>query len=534
MIINNRLVAFIVGVFILLSKGIFAEDSRSGTILSTLVKIEGDISEKDGLQSLDISTGRSDDSFLNYGIGDYVQSSSKKLISSDKCNPIALDVKNMEVADIFKMLSMNSNLSIVLDNKVRGKVTLFLKDVCAKDALDIVLAAADLACKKEGEILYVMPKAEYEKKYGTAYSEKRITRTFVLQNIKAASVAAMLRPLKSQSGNIVTNNESNMIILFDVPENIDKMESIIQQMDRPIITSIIMPNYAKAEDILDTVKSNLTPNIGDIQIDSRTNKLIVSDYPEVIEKIKKIVSALDEKQRQVLIEAKIVEVTLNDEMGFGIDWEVFASKDLHITGGVASSVDSTLSFETATLSEKGDYSAILTALKKLGNTKILSSPRILVSNNQEAKILVGTKEAYATKTVVQNNSTSSTAESVNFVDVGVKLYVTPTITRDGFISMKIRPEVSSVTQYYETAEGEKIPIVDTSQVETAVEVKDGITVILAGLIKDEKDDLTQGFPVISRIPILGHLFKSTYKKTLKKELVIFITPKIVSGEKTMY
>ncbi len=513
----------------------FSYDDREEAMASALVRIEGgeDSGDSgDGLASVDIYSNRRDD-YRGY-ISDIDYNKTSAVRDGGKCNPISLDVKNMEVADIFKMLSMNSDLSIVLDNKVKGKITLFLKDVCARDALDIILSAADLASKQEGDILYVMPRNEYERKYGAKYSEKRVVRAISLKNIKASSVSAMIRPLKSQSGDIITNNESNVVIIFDVPENIEKMESVIGQMDRPMVTSVLMLNYAKAEDLSDTIKSHLTPNIGSVQIDSRTNKIIVSDYPEVVEKIKKIVEALDEKQRQVLIEAKIVEVNLNDQSGLGINWESFASNELKITGGIASSVDSTLSFETATMSEKGDYNVILTALKKLGKTKILSSPRILVSNNQEAKILVGTKEAYATKTVVQNNNSSSTAESVNFVDVGVKLYVTPVITRNGFISMDIRPEVSSVIQYYETADGEKVPIVDTSQVETSVEVKDGVTVILAGLIKDEKDDVKQSFPILGKIPVLGYLFKSTYKKTAKKELVIFITPKIVSGEKTMY
>jgi len=173
----------------------------------------------------------------------------------------------------------------------------------------------------------------------------------------------------------------------------------------------------------------------------------------------------------------------------------------------------------------------LEALETVGDTNILASPSVTSLNNQEAKILVGTTEPYVTTTTTTTSSgPATTAESVNFIDVGVKLYVTPAINQEKFIKMKIRPEISSVTDTLETSTNNKIPIVETSQAETTVMVKDGVTIVIGGLIKEEKVNTTNKIPVLGSIPVLGAAFRSVDNSTKKTEIVIFLTPRIISGE----
>ena len=151
-------------------------------------------------------------------------------------------------------------------------------------------------------------------------------------------------------------------------------------------------------------------------------------------------------------------------------------------------------------------------------------------NNQEAKILVGSKEPYVTTQISQTGTgTAVTAESVNFIDVGVKLFVTPSIARDGFVQMKIRPEISSRTGTLTTAQKNEIPIVETTEAETVVMVEDGNVVILGGLIKDEVSRDEQRVPILGDIPILGIPFRSTKKTVKRTELVLFLTPHIITG-----
>jgi len=155
-----------------------------------------------------------------------------------------------------------------------------------------------------------------------------------------------------------------------------------------------------------------------------------------------------------------------------------------------------------------------------------------VINNQEAKILIGTKEVYVSQTTSQSGAGPQvTADQVNFVDVGIKLYVTPSINSDDFITMKIRPEISSVSSFYEYGTPvRKIPIVATSEAETTVTIKDGVTLIIGGLRRDNKADNVSKIPLIGDIPLIGHLFRRTSHDLQKTELVILLTPHIITGE----
>ena len=188
---------------------------------------------------------------------------------------------------------------------------------------------------------------------------------------------------------------------------------------------------------------------------------------------------------------------------------------------------STDSSWASSASRGNNYEILVEALRTFGETKILSEPKITAINGQEAKILVGYKEPFVTQTVSQTGTgTAVTAEQVTFLDVGVKLFVTPTIARDGYVQLKIRPEVSSKTGTLTTAQKNEIPIVETSEVETQLLVKDGQTIILGGLIKEEKARDHQRIPILGDIPILGLLFRSTKETTRRTELLVFLTPRL--------
>jgi general secretion pathway protein D len=170
-------------------------------------------------------------------------------------------------------------------------------------------------------------------------------------------------------------------------------------------------------------------------------------------------------------------------------------------------------------------------LEQVGKTKLLSNPKLSVVNNQEAKIHVGRREVYVTTTTTAGTETNTISEEVNFIDVGIQLAVTPTINSDGFVTMKIRPEVSSVVDTYVTPSHNEIPIVDTSTAETTVVVKDNATIIIGGLRKDEEVSTTNRVPFLSSIPLLGLLFDHDVKANEQTELLILLTPTIVTGEK---
>jgi len=181
--------------------------------------------------------------------------------------------------------------------------------------------------------------------------------------------------------------------------------------------------------------------------------------------------------------------------------------------------------------QKRDLDFLIRYLQTLGNTQVLSSPKLAVVNNQEARIHIGERQAYVTTTTTTGQTTSTVSEEVTFVDVGIQLSVTPTINTDGYITMKIKPEISSVVSTLVTEPNKnKIPIIDTSMAETTVMVKDGSTIIIGGLRKEEKTKDYDQFPYLGNIPVLGFLFKSGDQKTERNELLIMITPHIISGD----
>lgn len=145
---------------------------------------------------------------------------------------------------------------------------------------------------------------------------------------------------------------------------------------------------------------------------------------------------------------------------------------------------------------------------------------------------MGSREAYITQTLSSATATTTTAESIQFIDVGVKLNVTPTISRDGFITMKIKPEISSVREFLTTKLGSRVPIVDTSEAETVVKVKDGAMVMIAGLTRKIETETRKEVPFFAKVPILGMFFGNVSKgpdEPRYKEFVVFLTPRIMSG-----
>jgi type II secretory pathway component GspD/PulD (secretin) len=218
----------------------------------------------------------------------------------------------------------------------------------------------------------------------------------------------------------------------------------------------------------------------------------------------------------------------------GVDWDYWLEKHFRVSApfaGVSGETKLSIGTIDASVSGKGDYKAVIDALRTLGDTKILSSPRILAVNGQEARILVGSKEAYLTSATTQVGDSASTTETVNFVDVGIKLYVTPEISREGSITMKIRPEVSS-SQYVNfgtSASPKNIPIVTTSEAETTVVINDGTTIIIGGLRKDEKTETVRKIPLLGDIPLVGALARSKSSEVKATDLIILLTPHLVSG-----
>lgn len=447
-----------------------------------------------------------------------------------------LDFKQMDILDVLKLISQKSGVNIVAGQNVKGRITVFLKNVQVEDALKIIVDAYGWAYVKENGVIKVMTEKEFETAYGHAFGKHIETRAIQLKYGRVGDVVTMLAQVKSSNGTIMADEKSSTIILKDTEKKLEEMEDIIQKVDVPVETRIFELSYAQAKDISSKISEALTPLVGSFKQDERSNKIIVSDTKHSLSNISAMIEAFDHKEREVLIEAKIIQVVLSDEFKLGIDWEAIVSDfhDLNLKSNfdVLSSTDKSGRISVGTVAND-NYAAIIEALNTVGWTEILSNPRITAMNNKEAKILVGSTEPYVTTTTTTPSSgPTTTAESINFIEVGVKLYVTPTIHKDDFITMKIKPEVSSVVNKVVTANNNSIPVVETSEAETTVMVKDGATIVIGGLIKEENIETVKQVPVLGKIPYLGAAFRSKDSSKSKTEIVIFLTPQIISGERS--
>ena len=447
---------------------------------------------------------------------------------------ISLDLKNVDILELLRIISLKTGKTIVPGKDVSGRVTVYLSNVAFDNVLDIIVLTQGLALEKKDNVYYVMSEAEYKKNFGRDYVDHRKVETVKLRYAKPSVVFNALSQLKSDAGKIVVDETTGTIILIDFPEKIEQLKTTIGQLDKPLTTSIFDLNYAKAADAKAQLGAAITQGAGEVIIDERNGKAIISDLPGKMQKLGTLVRELDEESRQVYIEADIVELTLDDKFERGIDWQKLytsgAMDNLAFAGFFPATLTAAFQKISVGTLATNHYQAILNFLSTYGTTNIISQPRIAVVNNEEANIMVGSRDAYITQTQSQATSTTVTSETVEFIDVGVKLKIVPKIGADGFITMKLKPEVSSVQETITTNLGSRIPIVQTSQSETVVKVKDGMMIMIAGMTKIENTDSITGWPLLSKIPLLGIFFGHRAKESKRTEVIIFITPHLTRGD----
>ncbi|VAW12081.1 hypothetical protein MNBD_BACTEROID05-1002, partial [hydrothermal vent metagenome] len=232
-----------------------------------------------------------------------------------------LDLKNIDILDVLKLISKKSGVNIVAGQSVKGRITVYLKKTTVEEALEIIVEAYGWAFRKENEIIKVMSIAEYETRYGQKFGRDSQTKMKQLLFASPADMAVILAQVKSASGKIVAEEKSGILIMIDSPAKLAEMEMIIEQMDVPVLTEVFDLSYAQAEDISSKILEILTPSVGTMKQDKRSNRIIVSDTSQKIKEIAHLISVFDQKDKEVNIEAKILQVVLSDEYKMGVDWQ---------------------------------------------------------------------------------------------------------------------------------------------------------------------------------------------------------------------
>ncbi|MBT8339004.1 MAG: type IV pilus secretin PilQ, partial [Desulfatitalea sp.] len=396
---------------------------------------------------------------------------------------IALDFYQTDVKNVFRILREVSGKNFAIDRDVTGQVTMTLdKPVPWDQVLDLVLRMNQLGMAEEGQII----------------------RIATLETLKAEDD---LRKAKLES-------------FRKAREEAKALE--------PLVTRYFPVSYSNADaEIKPHIENILTPSRGSVTVDAKNNQVIVTDTLAKIEQAEQIVRRIDKVTAQVIIEARVVEVTENFSRELGIQWD--SSYGPGLLGDWETNLDMAMNFPSQAGSSIGinfsrlsgvpfALNARLNAVEATGEGKILSSPKILTLDNKKAKIKQGVEYPYLERD-------SSGGSSVKFKNIDLLLEVTPHVTPDDRISLIIfitKNDVAGVTA--------GVPSVATNEAETELLVNDGDTIVIGGIIKKSENSGKSGFPLLSKIPVLGWAFKNTTNAVQNNELLIFITPRIVQLE----
>ncbi|MBI4844955.1 MAG: hypothetical protein HY810_00510 [Candidatus Omnitrophica bacterium] len=442
---------------------------------------------------------------------------SSKVLSAEKL--ISIEAENIDIVNVLKSIADQADVNLVISKNVSGAITIKLKDIPLNKALDAVLKANNYLYEIENGILNVY---SYEDQRQQERFSKITTRVYTFQHADVADLQRVLLSMKSPRGYIELNEKANQVVVTDTKEKIAEIEIAIQRLDQEEILRKYRLMFAKASDVKEKLGAVIGAKKGDIFVDERTNSIVVKATPVILKYIDELIQGWDVQSKQVLIEAKILQVTLDDSTKRGFDWDYLKGK-YNLQSSFAQNLTSGGIFQVGMLGRR-DYQAVLEMLESSSDTDVLSSPRIVVLDGNEASILVGSSEPYLVQQ--KDTDTGIITTETKFLDVGIKLIVTPTITEDGFVTMKIHPEVSSARR---VAEVDNALAVDTTQADTMMMVKDSDTVILGGLIKDQKKKVINKVPILGDIPVLGLFFRNDETEDVKQELVVFITPHIIAA-----
>lgn len=419
-----------------------------------------------------------------------------------------LSAQGIEVSKLLELISIKARQNIVASDKVKGVVTVNLYDVPLEEALSAILAVNGLSWKRDGDFIYVWTKGEVDAQ------RKREARVLTLQFLSAEDAIAFIKPVLSEGGSAIA---------------LGKVEAGYQ----PTLENGGADSFAFAA------------------------KVMVNDYPEIVERAASLVSELDTPPKQVRVEATILTVDLTDDTAFGLDISVVGNIDFaNVTGGpmsafndmfrgglkdangnpVATPTPSTANAASLYPVSQGqpdptakigvmtnDVAVFLQMLDQVTDSTVLARPTVTVLNRQRAQVLIGERIAYLSTTQTQ----TSTTQEVKYLDVGVKLIFRPFVSPDGMVRIELAPQVSTAKIKNIDAVGGKATVPDelTQELRTNIRVKSGQTIVLGGLFRETSQVTNR------QIPGLGDLIPGAFSGasgTMKKQEIIFlITPTVV-------
>ena len=416
-------------------------------------------------------------------------------------DPINLNIFEEDVVNVIRGLSELTGIDIMLDDSVTGQLTLNLKDKTFREAIELIMMNKGLDYTEVSETLIIAAKDV------VAGYKKPITRVYELKNASAEAAKGILDGyVKEGAINVVADARMNTLIVTGTNEEIEKVEGIIGTIDEELLTRTFKIDNAIYKEEIEGIKSMLSiiiPEEERIDIDTRQSEIIVKGSKEELDNVATMIVGLDKRAPQIMIQAKVAEITLDGEKDLGVKW---------FSGGVEGQItigEITLggSFERGGLIE-----ATLQALQSEGKTNILSNPKVLTLDGKEAKILSGSK-------IPIRERTAEGVETIKYMDVGLSMIITPRLSSDEVITMDVYVTIDSLGE--ELIQG--YPVINSREEKVIIRANLGETVVIGGLITSEDIENIRKIPILSSIPIFGELFKFTHTKSKTTEIIILIT-----------
>ncbi|AMX01359.1 type IV pilus secretin PilQ [Microbulbifer thermotolerans] len=439
---------------------------------------------------------------------------------------LSLNFQDIEVRSVLQLIADFTDLNLVASDTVSGRITLRLDGVPWDQALDLILKAKGLDKRQEGNVIMVAPAAEI------AERER--------QELETRKQLEELAPLHTEYIHVRYADARELFTLFSGQQQGGGFNQ---------------GNFAGGRQ--DDDQRSILSSRGSAIVDERTNTIILTDTEEKIAQFRELIEAIDIPIRQVMIEARIVNANSDFQRDFGVQWNYVESHNIDddkigigsgtqdsgtVTGnGSGPSVSSPVSTHGAPLVDLGltesagsiAYAILkdnfylgleLSALEDVGKAEIVSQPKVMTGDKQEATIQSGVEIPYL-------EATSSGAASVTFREAVLQLSVTPQITPDNNIIMDLQIDQNSVGELYtDLATGSEIPAINVNTLSTKVLVSNGETLVLGGIFESQVIEGETKVPLLGDIPYLGHLFKRSTRQNDKRELLIFITPRIMEDE----
>jgi len=444
----------------------------------------------------------------------------------------SFSLRDADIHEVLMAISKQTSFNIVVDPKVEGVVTVDLKNVTLTEALDTLTDLLELTYRIKRNIVRVFePVPE--------------TRIFSLQyvNLVRTGSSSASAQIGAGGGGFGTRG-----VRGGITTGGDTTGSRVDGGDSGQTTVNTSTDTDLWSDIESNIGDILSPN-GKVVVNKQSGNILVTDFPKVLDRIASFLERIEGSvQRQVIIEARIVEVSLDGEYKFGIDWSAIAKAGA-LQGSVAGRIFSqSLAPTDANDFQIGvtstDFETVLKVLSTQGEVNVLSSPKLTTLNNQTAILKAATEDVFFLTETERipiaggGGFESITTVTPRTVTIGVVLSVTPQISSDGYVILHIRPTVSRSTEERSiiVADGKDatkitVPVLDIREADLIARARSGQVVVIGGLMQEEKIDIERKVPFLGDLPVIGRLFRETEQESKKSELVVLLSSTVMVGKK---